>query len=168
MANLRSEICNSERSEDKERSEDMEPRRKKRKRKGTTEASSFMDTVRSAFIRWVALEKWREVEDLRATVGMELGQALEEAGQFPGRGRYQPLWVSRWKAEVSPEAVGADPGNLFAAIERAVAAAVTEEEAERKSHGDPPLDEDPEYKGFVDTALERLLGEGGGTLGTGS
>ncbi len=145
----------------------MEPRRKKPRRKGTSEASSFMDTVRSAFIRWMALEKWREVEDCRATLGMELRQALEEAGRFPGRGRYEPLWVARWKAQVSPEATGADSGKLFAAIEQAVTAALAEEEGERKAAGGPPLDEDPEYKAFVDSALERLLSEGGGTLGMG-
>ncbi|MGH7826769.1 MAG: hypothetical protein ACREQ7_16545 [Candidatus Binatia bacterium] len=124
------------------------------------EGNAFMDNVRAAFIRWVALEKWREVEDLRATLGFDLKQALEEAGRFPGRGRYQLLWVAQWKAEVRPEATGADSGNVFAAIERAVAAAVHEEEAERKLRDDRPLEEDPEYKAFVDRALERLLGEG--------
>lgn len=127
-----------------------------------------MDTVRAAFIRWMALEKWREVEDHRATLGMELRQAVEEAGRFPGRGRYEPVWAARWKAEVNPDAAGGDPGSLFAAIERAVTGALGEEEAERKLRGDHPLDEDPEYKAFVDSALERLLSEGGGTLGTGS
>lgn len=126
-----------------------------------------MDTVRASFVRWVALEKWREIEDLRTTLGLDLERAIDEAGQFPGRGRYQPLWVARWKAELRPEVTGTEPGGVFKAIERAVAAAVEEEEAERKSRGDPQLDEDPEYKGFVDAALERLLGEGGGTLGTG-
>ena len=126
-----------------------------------------MYTVRAAFIRWVALEKWRETEDLRTTLGLDLGRAIEEAGKFPGRGRYQSLWVARWKAEVRPEATGMEPGSLFASIEKAVAAAVDEEEAERKAAGDPSLDEDPEYKAFVDTALERLLSEGAGTLGTG-
>lgn len=141
----------------------MEPRRKKRK--GTLEASSFMDTVRDAFIRWVALEKWREVDDLRATLGMSLEQAIDEAGHFPNRGRYRQIWVARWKAELRSEISGADPGSLFAAIEKTVTAALAEEEAERKASGDRPLDEDPEYKGFVDTALERLLREG--DLGTG-
>lgn len=126
-----------------------------------------MDTVRSAFIRWVALEKWREVEDLRSTLGLDLGPAIDEAARFPGRGRYQPLWVARWKAEVRPEVTGTDPGSLFGAIEKAAARAVEDEEAERKLRGDRQLDEDPEYKAFVDAALERLLGEGGGTLGTG-
>jgi hypothetical protein len=124
-----------------------------------------MDSVRAAFIRWLALEKWREVEDLRATLGLDLGQAVNEAAQFPNRGRYQFLWVSRWKLEVCPDAAGKDSGSLFAAIERAVATAVQEEEAERKSQGDRPLEEDAEYKAFVDRALERLLREG--DLGTG-
>jgi hypothetical protein len=145
----------------------MEPRKRKRKRREErVEGNAFMDTVRSAFIRWVALEKWREVEDLQKTVGLSLGQALDEAGQFPGRGRYQQLWVARWKAEVRTEAAGADSGSLFSAIEKAVVTALQDEDAERKSSGDHSLDEDPEYKAFVDNALERLLSEGGGTLGT--
>jgi hypothetical protein len=138
----------------------MEPRRKKRERKGTSEASSFMDTVRAAFIRWVALEKWREIDDLRITVGMELEQAIDEAGHFPGRGRYRQQWAARWKTEVRAEITGSDPGSLFAAIERAVSAALADEVAERQAGGDRPIDEDPEYKTFVDTALERLLREG--------
>jgi hypothetical protein len=146
----------------------MEPRRKRRKRREErVSGNAFMDTVRAAFIRWVALEKWREIEDLRTTVGLDLGQAIDEAAHFAGRGRYERLWVARWKPEVRPEIVGTDPGSLFLAIEKAIAAAVAEEEAERKARGDRSLEEDPEYKGFVDTALESLLREGGGTLGTG-
>ena len=145
----------------------MEPRRKKRKREGPrVGGDAFMDTVRAAFIRWRALEKWREVEDLRATLGYDVGPALEEAGQFLSRGRYQAIWVARWKAEVRPEVTGMDAGSLFAAIEKAVAAALDEEEAERKASGDRSLEEDREYKNFVDTALERLLREG--DLGTNS
>ena len=144
----------------------MEPRRKKRQRKGTSEASSFMDTVRAAFIRWVALDKWREVDDLRTTVGMDLQQAIDEAGRFPNRGRYEPLWIERWKAEVRPETTGVEAGGIFAAIEKAVAAALEVEEAERKTRGDRPLEEDAEFKAFVDSALERLLREG--DLGTSS
>lgn len=138
----------------------MEPRRKTRRRKGTSEANSFMDTVRSAFVRWVALEKWREIDDLRTTLGMELEQAVDEAGGFPGRGRYRRCWTARWKAEVRAETIGGDPGSLFAAIEKAVSAALADEEAERKAGGDRPIEEDPEYKAFVDTALERILREG--------
>lgn len=119
-----------------------------------------MDTVRAAFIRWSALEKWRELDDLRTTLGMSLEQALDEAGRFRNRGPYQALWVERWKSAVRPETIGVDAGAIFAAIEKAVAAALDDEEAERKARGDRPLEEDAEYKGFVDRALERLLQEG--------
>lgn len=118
-----------------------------------------MDSVRGAFIRWVALEKWREVEDLRAAAGVDLATAIAEAGDFPGRGRYRSLWSARWKVLVTP-AAGADSGVLFASIEQAVKSALADEENERKSAGDRPIEEDPEYKAFVDSALERLLGEG--------
>lgn len=144
-----------------ERNEDMEPRKKARKRRGErVTGNAFMDTVRAAFVRWMALEKWREVEDLRATLALDLEQAIAEAGQFPGRGRYQPLWVAQWKAEVRAQAPSQDSGGVFAAIERAVAAAARAEEAERNLRGDRPLEEDPEYKAFVDRALEKLLREG--------
>src|SRR5688572_6887671 len=143
----------------------MEPRKRKRgRRRERVEGNAFMDTVRAAFVRWLALEKWREVEDLRATLSFDLGQAVDEAGQFLGRGRYQPIWIARWQAEIRPNVAGADPGSLFAAIEQFVATALQEEEAERKSRGDRPIEEDPEYKAFVDRALERLLREG--DLGT--
>ena len=119
-----------------------------------------MDTVRAAFIRWSALEKWRELDDLRATLGMSLEQALDEAGRFSNRGRYAPIWTERWKAEIRPEGVGVGPGEIYAAIEKAVAAALEDEESERKARGDRPLDEDPEYKAFVDRELETLLRAG--------
>jgi len=139
----------------------METKKTRRKRRGERVAgNAFMDTVRPAFIRWLALEKWREVEDLRATLGFDLEQALEEAGQFPGRGRYHRLWVEQWKAEVCSEATGTDSGGIFAAIERATAAAIRDEESERRLQGDRPLEEDPEYKAFVDCNLERLLRQG--------
>jgi hypothetical protein len=91
---------------------------------------------------------------------MDLEQAIEEAGHFLNRERYRQIWVARWKAELGLLTTGADSGSLFAAIERAVAAALTEEEAARKASGDRLLEEDWEYKAFVDNALERLLREG--------
>jgi hypothetical protein len=140
---------------------EMETRKRKRgRRRERVEGNAFMDTVRAAFVRWFALEKWREIEDLRATLGLDLEQAVNEAAQFPSRGRYQLLWVSRWKLDVCPDAAAKDSGAMFAAIERAVATAVQEEEAERKLRGDRPFEEDPEYKAFVDRALERILREG--------
>jgi hypothetical protein len=134
--------------------------KRKRKRRARVEGNAFMDTARAAFIRWIALEKWREIEDLRDTLGCDLGQAVNEAAQFPGRGRYQLLWVSQWKLEVCSDAATKDAGTTFAAIERAVATALREEEAARRLAGDRSVEEDSEYKAFVDRNLEKLLREG--------
>lgn len=131
------------------------PRSGGRKRRERVEGHAFMDVVREAFIRWVALEKWREIEDLRDAAGLPWPQALDEAGRFLSRGRYQPLWVARWKERV--EGTSTDPGAVFAAIERAVAEALRDEESERKARGDRALEEDPEFKGFVDASMERLI-----------
>ncbi|HEY7677897.1 MAG TPA: hypothetical protein VIG69_12540 [Candidatus Methylomirabilis sp.] len=123
-----------------------------------------MDVARESFVRHVALEKWREVEDLRETLGLGPEPAAREAGRFPGRGAYGALWARRWNEQVPPQAAGGEPGRLFAAIEAAVATAVRDEEAARAARGDRPLDEDPEYKAFVDAALGRFLGEAAGGL----
>lgn len=145
----------------------MEERGRKRRRRKheRMEGNAFMDSVRDAFVRHLALEKWREVTELQATPGVDVARAIEEAGQFPGRGPYHRLWASRWRQEVRPDTAAADAGSLFASIERAVAGALGEEEAERQARGDSPLEEDPEYKAFVDHALEQLLREGGADLG---
>ncbi len=123
-----------------------------------------MDAAREAFIRYVALEKWREIEDMRETLGFDWVKAAREAARFPGRGLYQPLWVRKWETEVLPQATGTDAGKLFAAIEKAITAAVHDEEDERKTRGDRPLDEDHEYKAFIDAALENLFREQAGEL----
>jgi hypothetical protein len=128
------------------------------------EGQSFMDVARESYVRYVALEKWREVKDLRETLGLDAARAAREAGRFPGRGAYGHLWARRWEEQVLPQAAGGEGGRLFAAIEAAVASAVHDEEAARAARGDRPLDEDQEYKAFVDTALGRFLGEAAGGL----
>ncbi|MBI4611831.1 MAG: hypothetical protein HY726_22810 [Candidatus Rokubacteria bacterium] len=142
-----------------------EGRKKKRdRRRDRAEGKEFMDAAREAFVRYMALEKWREVEDMRETLGFDWAQAAKEAGQFPGRGSYHRLWVRRWEEDVLPQATGTDPGKLFAALEAAITAAVRDEEEERKARGDRPLDEEPEYKGFLDAALGKLYREAAGEL----
>lgn len=123
-----------------------------------------MDVVRDAFIRYLALEKWRELDDLRTTRGLDWARAIDKAGRFPGRGRYESLWVRTWRAEVRAGAGATDAGALFASVERAVVAALGQEEAERRARGDGPIEEDPEYNAFVDGALGRLAREAAGQL----
>ena len=144
----------------------MEERRRKRRdrREDRVQGQSFMDVTRQAFVRHLALDKWREIEDLRETLGFDWARAAEEACQFLTRGPYAPLWVRQWQADVLPTAPEGDPGTVFAAIERAVAGALLSEEGERKIRGDRPLDEDPEYKAFVDRGIEKLLSQQAGEL----
>lgn len=139
----------------------MEGQRRKRKdrRLDRVQGQSFMDVARQAFVRFLALEKWREIEDMRGTLGFGWEQAAREAGNFVARGPYSPLWLQTWQELVIPCAPDEDAGKLFAAIEGAIAAALRAEEDERKIRGDRPLDEDPEYKAFLDGALERFLRE---------
>ncbi len=145
----------------------MEGQRRKRKdrRHERVEGQSFMDVSRQAFVRNLALDKWREIEDLRETLGFDRGKAALEAGNFLRRGCYAPLWVREWQEHVLPQANKADPGTLFAAIEGAITTALHSEETERTLRGDRPLDEDPEYKAFLDGALEKLLRQTAAELG---
>ena len=121
----------------------MEPgqkKRRKRRKNGMPKGKEFMDAAREAFVRYVALEKWREIEDIRETLGFDWLRAATEAGRFPARGPYQPLWLRKWEEIVLPEATGTDAGSLFAAIEKAISAALHDEEEERKNRGERPLD----------------------------
>ena len=133
-------------------------------RQERVQGQSFMDVTRQAFVRHLALDKWREIEDMRETLGFEWARAAEEACQFLSRGPYAPLWVRQWQSDVLPAAPAGDPGKVFAAVERAVAGALRAEEEERRNRGDRPLDEDPEYKAFVDQGIEKLLRQQAGEL----
>ena len=142
----------------------MESRRRKGGKRGRRKSKEFMDAGREAFIRHIALGKWREMEDIRETLGFDWPSAAREAAQFLNRGPYQLLWVRRWEQQVLPQAGESDPGKLFAAIEGAITAALLDEEEQRKHCGDRPLDEETEYKGFIDASLERLFQEQAGEL----
>jgi hypothetical protein len=125
-----------------------------------------MDVAREAFVRAMALARWRDLAARSASPSVPASDAARAAGRFPGRGPYEALWVRRWEDEVLPQAGHTEPGQLFAAIERAVAGALADEEAERKRRDDRPLDLDAEYRAFLDAALGRLAREAGGGLET--
>ena len=64
-----------------------------------------------------------------------------------------------------PLAAGPDePGPLFAAIERATAAALDDEEARRLACGDRPLAADDGFRAFLDGAFGKLQREASGGL----
>jgi hypothetical protein len=143
----------------------MERRKRRGRERERVEGNAFMDVARDAFVRHLALEKWREIEDLKETLGLDLAGAIEEAGQFSTRAPYQALWEARWKQEVCAAQGAEEAGTLFASIERAVALALSDEEAERERRGAPPLAEDREYLAFVGSVLGNLQRQAGAELG---
>ncbi|MGH7309649.1 MAG: hypothetical protein ACREK6_13215 [Candidatus Rokuibacteriota bacterium] len=141
------------------------PRRRRARRDDRVEGQSLIDVAREAFIRHLALDRWRDLVELRETSGLPLPEALDEAGCFAHRWPYHALWRRRWQNEVVP--FGADPGEpgaLFAAIERATAGALDDEEADRRARGDRPLAEDQGFRAFLDGAYGKLHREAAGGL----
>jgi hypothetical protein len=131
------------------------------------EGQQIMDTARPGFVRWMALEKWRELVDLRESAGLDAAGSAAEAGRFAERGPYRALWETRWRERVMPLAGSAEPPALFAAIEQVVADALDAEEAARAAGGDRPLDEDPAFRAFLGSTFARLARAGEDTLESG-
>ncbi len=128
-------------------------RRPKRER---VEGRGLTDAARQAFVRHLALDKYREIEDMQETLGFDANRAAEEACTFLGRGPYREVWRRHWRAMVVPAAEGAPGPALLPMIEQALATARADEEAARQASGDRTLDEEPEYRGFVDASIERI------------
>ena len=137
---------------------------RKRKRRERVEGSSFMDVARQAYTRHLALERWRDLEALREANGCDWPTAVSEMESFPERWPYHEAWARRWREHVVPAASSADASLLFASIEAAVVAALADEDAERAARGDRPLDLDPGYIAFLDSALGKLASQSSDTL----
>jgi hypothetical protein len=141
------------------------PRRRRSRRDERVEGQSLIDVAREAFVRHLALDRWRDLVDLRETSGLPLPEALDEAGSFAHRWPYQALWRRRWEEQVlGLGASPGEPGALFAAIERATAAALDDEEADRRARGDRPLAEDEGFRAFLGGAYDKLHREASGGL----
>lgn len=139
----------------------MEKKKRKDGKGSRRKSKEFMDAALDAYIRHLALEKWREINDLRESSGMSPREALREAGRFPERGPYRQLWTRRWEEEVSADS---STGALFEQIETVVREALEEEIRQRKACADPSIEDTLGYKRFIDHALERLFNEAAGTI----
>lgn len=128
---------------------------------GRRKSKEFMDAAKDAYVRHLALEKWREINDLQESSGMSAKEAIREAGDFPERGWYRSIWNRRWESRVIPSL---SPGALFEHIETMVREALDEEAEMRKGRGDLQIEDTPSYKRFIDHALERLFSEAAGTI----
>ena len=141
----------------------MEAQRRKGGKKGRRKSKEFMDAAMDAYMRHLALQKWREVIDLHESAGVDTVQAVREAGHFPQRGVYQSIWERWWQSEVGDQ-YDASLGSLFGCIEAAVQGAMRDEIAARHEQRDVTIEDTLLYKEFIDQALDRLFEEEAGSI----
>lgn len=138
----------------------MERRRRKGGKRGRKKSKEFMDAALDAYIRDLALEKWRQVTDLQETQGVDRAQAVRDAGSFPERDVYRSIWERWWQAEV----VGGQISSLLGCIEAAVRGALGEEIETRQQQGDKSLEDTLDYTTFLSRALDHLFEEEAGSI----
>lgn len=138
----------------------MERRRRKGGKRGRKKSKEFMDAALDAYIRDLALEKWRQVTDLQETLGVDLAQAVRDAGSFPERDAYRSIWERWWQAEV----VAGQISSLLGCIEAAVRGALGEEIETRQQQGDKSLEDTLDYTTFLSRALDHLFEEEAGSI----
>ena len=140
-----------------------EERSRRRGRGGKRKGRQFMDAAMDGYIRDMALDRWREVDDLISTRAIDLDEAVTEAGRFAARGPYQPLWEGWWRREVTDHGL-LEPDNLMERIEAAVRGALHEESAGRAEAGQPTVEDTPHYIAFVGRAMNNLLEDSEGEI----
>ncbi len=138
----------------------MERRRRKGGKRGRKKSKEFMDAALDAYIRDIALEKWRQVTDLQETQGVDTAQAVRDAGSFPERDAYRSIWERWWQAEV----VAGQISSLLGCIEVAVRGALSEEIEARQQQGDKSLEDTRDYSTFLSRALDHLFEEEAGSI----
>jgi len=133
------------------------------KKRGKSKNKEFMDAALDAFIRDQSLQKWHEVDGLRAGAGIDAVQAVKSSSEFLVKGPYRKIWVSWWKQDVIDHLPSSNE-HLFAQIENAVRGAVLEEREIRKQQQKNLLEDSFEYKEFIARQMEHLLFEAGGDI----
>lgn len=121
---------------------------------------AFSEVALAAYIRHLALEKWREVTALQATPGIDLKQAVQDAGCFVARGAYRDIWERCWQSGVVAY-LAAPEMPLYRYIEAAMQRAVQEEMDARKRRGDVAFEETIPHLDFLEQALNQLLKKAG-------
>jgi hypothetical protein len=141
----------------------MKDRRRKGGKRGKQKGKEFMDAALDAYIRDLALEKWRQVTDMQESLGVDLAQAVRDVGSFPERRAYRKIWERWWQEQVVTVAV-AQTSPLLGCIEVAVRGALREEIETRQQQGDKSLEDTLDYTTFLSRALDHLFEEEAGSI----
>ena len=138
-------------------------RRSRGKKRGKSKNKEFMDAALDAFIRDQSLQKWNEVQGLKAGAEVDQKEAVKSSSEFFEKGQYHFIWQRWWQNEVI-ETGHDNHEHLFAKIENAVRGAVLEERELRKQQPDSLLEDSNEYKEFIARQMDHLLFEAGGEI----
>ena len=135
-------------------------RDKKRKKSKNKE---FMDAALDAFVRDQSLQKWNEVQGLKAGAEIDQKEAVKSSSEFFEKGQYRQIWQRWWQHEVI-ETIDNNHEHLYSKIENAVRSSVLEERELRSQHPDSLLEDSFEYKEFIARQMNHLLHEAGGDI----
>ena len=122
-----------------------------------------MDAALDAFVRDQSLQKWNEVQGLKAGAEVDQKEAVKSSSEFFVKGPYREMW-QRWWQDVVIETVHDNHEHLYSKIENAVRGAVLEERELRKQQPDSLLEDSNEYKEFIARQMDHLLFEAGGEI----
>jgi hypothetical protein len=138
-------------------------KRSREKKRGKSKNKEFMDAALDAFVRDQSLQKWHEVNGLKAGAELDELEAVKSSSEFLEKGSYRKIWQSWWQQKVI-DSTQENEEHMYAKIENAVRGAVLEERELRKQYPDTLLEDSFEYKEFVARQMDHLLFEAGGEI----
>ena len=122
-----------------------------------------MDAALDAFVRDQSLQKWNEVQGLKAGAEIDQKEAVKSSSEFFEKGQYRQIWQRWWQNEVIGK-IDDNLEHLYSKIENAVRSSVLEERELRSQHPDSLLEDSFEYKEFIARQMNHLLHEAGGDI----
>ena len=122
-----------------------------------------MDAALDAFVRDQSLQKWNEVQGLKAGAEIDQKEAVKSSSEFFEKGQYREIWMRWWQHE-GIETIDDNNEHLYSKIENAVRSSVLEERELRSQHPDSLLEDSFEYKEFIARQMNHLLHEAGGDI----
>ena len=99
-----------------------------------------MDAALDAFVRDQSLQKWNEVQGLKAGAEIDQKEAVKSSSEFFEKGQYREIWMRWWQHEVI-ETIDDNNEHLYSKIENAVRSSVLEERELRSQHPDSLLED---------------------------
>ena len=72
-------------------------RRSRDKKRKKSKNREFMDAALDAFVRDQSLQKWNEVQGLKAGAEIDQKEAVKSSSEFFEKGQYRQIWQRWWQ-----------------------------------------------------------------------